>query len=137
MRHVAALLALLVLAACQTDSRTQVLATDATQVQLRAIQTRAFATGDVTATVRSAIATLQDLGFVVDKADPQLGIVSGTKLTGRAVRLTVVVRPLDPARVAVRANAQEGQEAVSDPRPYQAFFDALAKAMFLEAQGVD
>jgi hypothetical protein len=73
-------LALLVLCGCQTDSRQQVLLTDRSQVELRAVQTRAFDTTDRNLTVRTVIATLQDLGFVVDKADEALGTVSGTRL---------------------------------------------------------
>jgi hypothetical protein len=36
-------------------------------------------------------------------------------------------------RMVVRANAQYNIEAVTDPLPYQQFFDALAKSMFLQA----
>ena len=65
---------------CQTDSREQILLATHTPVALRAVQTRAFDTTDMNLTVRTVIATLQDLGFVIDKADERLGAVSGTKL---------------------------------------------------------
>src|SRR4051812_21782665 len=95
-RHRAALatvaLAGLPLASCQTDSRQQVLATSNSQVAQRAISTRAFETGDRGLVFRSAIATLQDLGFVVDRADDVLGTVSATRFSGSVVRLTVTVR---------------------------------------------
>ena len=54
---------------CRTNSLDEVLATDATQVQLRSAQTRSFETTDQTLAVRNIISTLQDLGFVVDKVD--------------------------------------------------------------------
>jgi hypothetical protein len=129
--------ALLALGACQTDSRQQVLATDKSQIELRAVQTRAFDTTDRNLTVRNVIATLQDLGFVIDKADEFLGTVSATKLSGFAMRMTVTVRPRGTTQTAVRASGQYNLVAVSDAQPYQQFFDALEKAMFLTANQVD
>ena len=132
-----ALMPLLLLAACQFNSRDQVLATDSSQVALRAIQQRSFDTGDRRGTLRTVIATLQDLGFVIDKADGTLGSVSGTKLDGYQLRMTVTVRPRSASKVLVRANAQYNLTAVEDPLPYQQFFAALEKSMFLTAQRVD
>ena len=136
---VAPLLAVVIagLAGCQTDSRQQVLLTDKSQVALRAIQTRSFDTGDQNTTLRTVIATLQDLGFVVDKADDELGTVSATKLDRYAMRMTVTVRKRGPKQTVVRASAQYNLVAVSDPQPYQQFFNALQKAMFLTANDVD
>ena len=125
------------LAACQTDSRQQVLLTDKSQVALRAVQTRAFETGDDIYTLRTVIATLQDLGFVVDKADHQLGTVSATKLDQFVMRMTITVRRRGKGRVVVRASAQYNIHAVSDAQPYQQFFNALEQAMFLTAHEVD
>lgn len=125
------------LAGCLADSRSEVLATDKSQVQLRAVQTRAFDTADRRATFRSAIATLQDLGFIIDKADAALGTISATKMAGYVMRMTVTVRPRGTGQVAVRASAQYNLTAVSDAEPYQQFFAALEKAMFLTANEVD
>lgn len=136
VRSLAILVPLLV-AGCQTDSRQQVLYTDRSQVELRAVQTRAFDTTDKNLTVRNVIATLQDLGFVIDKADEPLGMISGTKLQGYTMRITVTVRPRGASQMAVRANAQYNVVAVSDAAPYQQFFAALEKAMFLQANEVD
>jgi len=126
-----------VLAACQTDSKTQVLHTDKSQVALRAVQTRAFETKDQNRLLRGVIATFQDLGFVVDKADENLGTVSATKLAGYQMRMTVTLRPRAGGQVAVRASAQHNLVAVSDAAPYQQFFSALEKALFLTSQEVD
>jgi len=127
----------LMLMGCQVDSKQQVLHTDRSQVEMRAIGTRAFDTTDRALTLRNVIATMQDLGFVVDKADTALGTVSGTKLSGYAMRMTVTVRPRGAAQTAVRASAQYNIVAVSDAEPYQQFFAALEKAMFLQAHQVD
>lgn len=125
------------LAGCQTDSRSQVLETSKSQVQLRAYQTRAYETTDRDKMLRTIIGTLQDLAFVVDKADATLGTVSATKLNGYALRITVTTRPRGTTQTLVRANAQYNIIPVEDPTPYQQFFEALSKAMFLEGQQVD
>jgi hypothetical protein len=133
----AAIAGALLLAGCQTDSTQQILLTDKSQVALRAIQTRSFDTSNKILTIRSVIATMQDLGFVIDKADEVLGTVSGTKLAGYTMRMTVTVRPNGPKQMLVRASAQYNLDAVSDAAPYQQFFSALEKSMFLTANQVD
>lgn len=134
---VAVLLALAPLAACQTDSRDQVLATSQSQLALRQIQSRAFDTTDRDRMLRTVISTLQDLSFVIDKADATLGSVSGTKLDGYQLRMTVTVRPRGETQLIVRANAQYNITPVEDPEPYQQFFAALEKSVFLTAHAVD
>lgn len=134
----------LISAGCQTDSRAQVLAVTKSQVELRSFQARVFDTTDREKTLRTIIATLQDLNFVVDKADAVLGTVSATKFgeggTFRApyqLRMTVSVRPRGQTQLLVRASAQFGLKAVEEPEPFQQFFTALEKSMFLTAHKVD
>jgi hypothetical protein len=121
---------------CATTQE-RLLESDKSQVALRSIQTRAFDTADKEKTLRTIMATLQDLGFVVDKADATLGSVTATKLDKYALRMTVTVRPRGQSQLLVRANAQYQLEPVVDPQPYQDFFAALEKAMFLAAHEVD
>ena len=132
----ALLILIFVLGGCAPTTN-QVMATKESQVKLRAIQTRAFDTTDRTTMLRTVIATLQDLGFVIDKADNDLGTVSGTKLEQYSLRMTVSVRPRGETQLLVRANAQYNIHAVEDPEPYQRFFDALSKSVFLTAHQVD
>ena len=108
-----------------------------TQLQLRQVQSRTFETSDKERTMRAVIATLQDLGFVLDKADLMLGTVSATKLDGYAMRMTVSVRPKGTSEMVVRANAQMNTSPVTAPAPYQSFFVALERSMFLAAHSVD
>ncbi len=129
--------AVLMLSGCQTDSKQQILAVTKSQVELRSFQTRAFDSTDKERTLRTVMATLQDLSFVLDKADAILGTVSGTKLDGYQLRITVTVRPRGETQRLVRANAQYNITAVEDPEPYQQFFAALGLAMFLTAHEVD
>ena len=101
-------------------------------------ETRSFDTSDKAKTMRTVIATVQDLGFVVDKADLDLGTVSATKLNGYALRMTVSVRPSESGKaMIVRANAQYNTTPVTDPKPYQDFFVSLQKSLFLTANNVD
>ncbi len=119
------------------SSKSQVMASDESQVQLRSIQSRAFDTADKNKMLRTVMATLQDLGFVVDNADEVLGSVSATKLDRYALRMTVTVRPRGSGQLLVRANAQYQLRSVEDPEPYQQFYAALEKAIFLTAHQVD
>lgn len=128
---------LLLLGACQMDSRQQVLATGNTQVAQRAISTRAFDTHDRNTVFRAALATLQDLGFVIDRADDVLGTVTATRAAGAVVRFTVTVRPASGERTLVRASGQHNLEALTDPLPFQRFFAALSQSLFLTANEVD
>jgi len=125
------------LTACQTDSRKQALATSESQLALRQMQSRTFDTTDRGGMLRTVIATLQDLSFVIDKADATLGSVSGTKLDGYQLRMTVTVRRRGQTQLLVRANAQYNITPVEDPEPYQQFFAGLGKSLFLTAHAVD
>lgn len=126
---------LLVVGCATTQQR--LLDSESSQVQLRSIQTRAFDTTDKEKTLRTVMSTLQDLGFVIDKADATLGTVSATKLKNYALRITVTVRPRGETQLLVRANAQYNVQPVTDPEPYQQFFASLEKAMFLTAHQAD
>jgi hypothetical protein len=132
----ASLFSIFVLISCAPSTH-QVLATGESQLKLRSIQSRAFDTTDINKMLRTTIATLQDLGFIIDKADVNLGTVSATKLEKYNLRMTVTVRPRGESQLVVRANAQYNITAVEDPEPYQQFFNSLSKAMFLTAHEVD
>jgi hypothetical protein len=107
------------------------------QLATREYQTREYETLDRNLTLRSVLATLQDLGFVIDSADESLGTVTATRASQYRMRMTVTVREKGADRVLVRANARIGEETVSNPGTYQDFFDALDKAMFLTLHKVD
>lgn len=110
-------------------------------LESRSIQTRVLRTSDQDAVLRAVISTLQDLGFVLDRADAELGSVSATKLDRYQIRMTVTVRPRNAGEVLVRANAdysepQTGKTArpIDDPTAYQDFFQALERSAFLASE---
>ena len=107
------------------------------QVELRQMQTREYETLDKRGTLRSVVATLQDLGFVIDKADYDLATISATKLQKYEIRMTITVREREGGRLAVRANARFNDQPIEDPKSYQDFFTTLDKAMFLTLHKVD
>jgi len=131
------MMALVLFASGCATTQERLLDSDSSQVQLRSIQTRAFDTTDREKTLRTVMATLQDLGFVIDQADSMLGTVTATKLNRYALRITVSIRPRGETQTLVRANCQYENKPVLDPEPYQQFFTSLEKAMFLAAHQVD
>jgi hypothetical protein len=130
------LLVLLLVAGC-ASSQEQLPAPDKSQLDLESVQTRAFDTADIKKTLRTVIATLQDLGFIIDKADAALSRVTATKLDKYALIMTVTVRPKGETQLSVRANAQLESKPVEDPGPYQQFFATLQKAILLAAHEVE
>lgn len=145
IRNVLLLIPLLLLVAACATTHDRLLDMDTSQVQLRSIQSRAFDTTDKEKTMRAIIATLQDLGFMLDRADYTLGVVTASKARADSMqmqvyatlRITVTVRPRGEKQLLVRASAEYQRNPVTDPKPYQNFFNSLEKAMFLEAHQVD
>ena len=126
---------LLALAGCAAP--TGVITAGGSQVALRQMQTRDYETPDKRGMLRSVVATLQDLGFVIDKADYELATITATKLQDYEIRMTVTVRERNGDRLAVRANARFNEKPIEDPKAYQDFFTTLDKATFLTLHDVD
>lgn len=131
------LMSAVLLAGCATTTDRVLDTGDETQLQKRSYESRIFDTPDKEKVLRAAISTLQDLGFVIDRADLMLGMVSGTKLEGYQIRITVSVRPKGNDRMVVRANAQFNITPIDDPEQYQDFFASLEKSLFLAAHAVE
>jgi hypothetical protein len=134
------MLALLIGLACITGCATTTpvdLSGKNTQLETRQMQTRQYDTLDKTLTMRSVVATLQDLGFTIDQADAELGTITATRYHQATMRMTVTVVRRDKEKVSVRANARVGERAINDAETYQDFFVVLDKAMFLTLHKVD
>jgi hypothetical protein len=63
----------------QGNSRDQIWLSEASQVKVRAAQSRVFDTTDRVRTLEAVVSVFQDLGFQVDVLDEELGIVSGKR----------------------------------------------------------
>ena len=135
MKPVIPIFTMLLATACAAP--TDVITSSGSQVELRQMQTRHYDTLNKRDTLRSIVSTLQDLGFVIDKADFDLATVTATKVQKYQIRMTVTVRERDGSRLAVRANARFNEKTIDDPGAYQDFFVALDKAMFLTLHKVD
>ena len=129
------LLSCMLFSACAMQTTNQrILDTgEESQLQKRSYQSRSFDTKDKEVVMRAIISTMQDLGFIIDRADLVLGTVSGTKLDYNQIKMTVSVRPRGETQMLVRANAQFNLRPIEDPKQYQDFFSSLEKSLFLTA----
>lgn len=112
----------------------QVLDSSKSQVQTRSYQTKSFDTTDKANVLRNVVATMQDLGFIIEKADESIGTVSGYSFTNQT-SMTVSVRQVNN-QIVVRVNAEYNSKAVTEPIAYQNFFNALSQSLFLTANDV-
>ena len=80
--------------------------------------------------LRTVIAALQDLGFVIDQADEDIGSVTGTKFSGYKIRMLVTTRPRGETQTAVRANAFYNVKPIEGPGQYQDFLHRYRKPCF-------
>ena len=88
-RRLAIALATSLLASCLTpfesrhegqwNSRDQIWLSEESQVALRAAQSRVFDTTDRLRILAAVVATLQDLGFMIEVLDEELGVVSAKR----------------------------------------------------------
>lgn len=133
-------LLLLTLSACGPRAvQTELLAPTAQQLKLRSFQTRTFEVKDRQEAVRAVIAALQDLGFIVERANGPLGLVTAGKFAEPSyvdlVELTVTVRPKSETQMEFRVNAVFNTKPIEDPKVYQNFFTVLQRALFAAPQG--
>ena len=124
------------MAACTAPKPSpQLLAPTEAQTKMRAIQSRTFEVADKLVALRGVMAVLQDLGFVIERANEELGLVTGAKFAEPnyldVVAITVTVRPQEGGKFLVRVNAIYNNVPVDDPEVYQNFFAALERSLFV------
>ncbi len=115
------------------------------QVQIRQAQTREYDRLNYQDTLRAVVATLLDLGFVIDEANFDLGTITGQRHWGATTVITVTVREKDSDLLVVRASVRGTQmiqpftrpREFDHPQTYQDFFTALDKSMFLAQNQVN
>ena len=86
---------------------------------------------------RATSATLQDLGFVIDRINLDAGTITATKYQDKSqMQMTITIRTQGEKSTLVRANARLGIKSVDTPEAYQTFFALLDKAIFFETEGI-
>ena len=100
-------------------------------------RTRAFDAPGRDQVLRAAMATLQDLGFVIEKADSAAGTFTAVKIEKYPLRFTVSAQPRGERQIVVRADATYEDTPVTAPQPYQDFFAALDKVMPVASHSAD
>ncbi|MEC4889692.1 MAG: hypothetical protein RI101_06480 [Nitrospira sp.] len=105
------------------------------QMKIRSVQTRIFDVKDRQAAMRAVIAALQDLGFIVERANEALGLVTAARFAEPnyydMLGVTVTVRPQPDDRMMIRANAIYNNKPIEDPKVYQNFFATLERSIFV------
>lgn len=130
------MLLVLALAACSAPPpRPDLLSPTEEQTKLRSFQTRTFDVVERQVAMRAVLGVLQDLGFIVERANEPLGLITAARFAepnfSDVVAVTVTVRPVEGGQTMIRANAIHNNRPVTDPEPYQRFFAALEKSLFL------
>ena len=114
---------------------TPLLAPTEEQMKLRNMQTRDFDVTDRMVAMRAVIAALQDLGFIIERANEPLGVVTGARFAEPkfydVVGVTVTVRTLNEKQTTIRANAIFNNQPITDPEVYRNFFATLERSLFI------
>jgi hypothetical protein len=104
------------------------------QMKIRSYQTRVFDIESQDKVVRGVVAALQDLGFIIERANAPMGLVTAGKFDqGGFVALTVTVRPKGAGQNEVRVNALFNTQPIEDPKAYQNFFAAVERSLFISS----
>jgi hypothetical protein len=102
------------------------------QMKIRSYQIRAFDVESRDKVVRGVVAALQDLGFIIERANAPMGLVTAGKFAqGGFVEVTVTVRAKGASQNEVRINAVFNTQPVEDPKVYQNFFAAVERSLFI------
>ena len=125
----------LVLMACATPQPSEnLLAPTQEQMKLRSFQTRTLDIEDRMLAMRAVIAALQDLGFIIERANEPLGLVTAARFAEPnyhdVLGVTVTVRSREGGNVMIRANAIFNNKPIEDPKVYQNFFATLERSVF-------
>ncbi|MGQ0694818.1 MAG: hypothetical protein ACT4OL_04490 [Nitrospiraceae bacterium] len=127
--------ALLVQGCAAPQPPQDLLAPTEAQMKIRSVQTRTFDVKDRQLAMRGVIAVLQDLGFIIERANEALGLVTAARFAEPnyydVVSVTVTVRPEAEGRMMIRANAIYNNKPIEDPKVYQNFFATLERSLFV------
>lgn len=125
------------LQACSTGSSKppeNLLSLSDAQMKIRSYQTRIFDVSDQQKTLRAVVSALMDLGFIIERINTPMGLVTAAKFAGSGhsgfVEATIMIRPKGKKQMEIRANAIFNTKPIEDPKVYQNFFATLQKSLF-------
>jgi hypothetical protein len=135
MGGILAVVGLVLFQGCAAPQPTpDLLAPTEAQMKMRSAQTRSFDITDRQMAMRGVMAALQDLGFIIERANEPLGLVTAARFAEPnfydVVGVTVTVRPESEGRMLIRANAIYNNKPIEDPKVYQNFFATLERSLF-------
>ncbi|HPV84089.1 MAG TPA: hypothetical protein PK866_13220 [Nitrospira sp.] len=117
------------------EPRQELFAPTDAQMKIRSAQSRTFEVADSAVAMRGVIAALQDLGFIIERANAPLGLVTAARFAEPnyydVLGVTVTVRPQESGKTMIRANAIYNSKPIEDPKVYQNFFAAVERSLFL------
>ena len=127
------------IAACKApEPSPTLLAPTAEQTKLRSYQSRTFDIADRLVALRGVMGVLQDLGFIIERANEPLGLVTGARFAepnyADVVAVTVTVRPQEGGRMLIRVNAIFNNRPIEDPEVYRNFFAALERSLLVTGE---
>lgn len=129
----------LVLQACAPPQPgPDLLAPTAAQMKLRSYQSRSLEATDPSQAMRGVVAALQDLGFIIERANEPMGLVTAARFAEPnftdVMGITVTVRPQTEGHMMIRANAIYNNKPIEDPKVYQNFFATLERSLFINKE---
>ena len=105
------------------------------QMKLRSFQSRTSDIQDRNQAIRGVVAALQDLGFIIERANEPLGLVTAARFAepnyNDLATVTVIVRAKPGGQKVIRANAIYNHKPIDDPKIYQNFFATLERSLFI------
>ncbi|MFZ1746041.1 MAG: hypothetical protein WBO24_07470 [Nitrospirales bacterium] len=114
------------------------LAPTAAQMKLRSYQSRSFEVTNPSLAMRGVVAALQDLGFIIERANEPMGLVTAARFAEPnytdVLGITVTVRPQTEGHMMIRANAIYNNKPIEDPKVYQNFFATLERSLFISKE---
>ncbi|MBX3308301.1 MAG: hypothetical protein KF751_19820 [Nitrospira sp.] len=136
VRGILAVVGLVLIEGCAAPQPSpDLLAPTEAQMKIRSLQTRSFDLKDRQLAMRGVIAALQDLGFIIERANESLGLVTAARFAEPnfydVVGVTVTVRSEAESRMIIRANAIYNNKPIEDPKVYQNFFATLERSLFV------
>lgn len=106
------------------------------QMKMRSLQTRTFDVSERRVAMRAVIAALQDLGFIIERANEPLGLVTAARFAEPnyydVVGVTVTVRSTNSKQMTIRVNAIFNNQTVKDPEVYRNFFATIERSLFVD-----